>query len=173
MHVKINFSIFIIFILLGLFITNSCKESPTEPKVIYEELRPFAGKWNVSSWLYAEIPMDTSSVPDSSDFILDCGYSFVIIVELTGVVTLNIGTGDTEIGSTSGEIKKKDNDEFILIMQGVSDTVTYFFAEDSTTLTYNTISGLDFSPDYRCNLLNPNPPDPVPAFLTVQMQKQE
>ena len=170
---RVLFVILIIFISIGLVIINSCKDNSTEPEYIDEQLRPFAGTWNALSWLYAEIPMDTLTEPDSSDFILDCGYTFVITVELSRDITVNISAGDNPLGSQSGTIRKKDEDEFILTFEGIADTVTYHFSEDSTTLTYTTINMLDFSPDYRCNLINPNPPNPVLAFLTATLQKQD
>ena len=163
----------IIFITLGLIMNISCKSSTEPEEFIDEQLRPFAGTWNALSWLYAEIPMDTLTVPDSSDFILDCGYTFNITVDLSRDMTVNISAGDNPLGSQSGTVRVKDEDELILTMNDVSDTVTFYFSEDSTTLTYTSISGLDFNPDYRCKLLVPNPPNPVAAFLTVALQKQD
>ena len=176
MTAKSIFIIIILFISLGLLITNSCNENSTEPEdYVDEQIRPFAGTWNVISWLFKEIVTDTLSIPDSSDFIIDCDYTMSLKVDLSGKLTFTAGMGASQ-SSIPGKVTKKDDDELIITIGNVPDTVHYYFSEDSSTFTYTTISLLNFSEQHRCNLLSyltQNQPDPVLTTLKAVLEKEQ
>ena len=172
MRTRIFLSIVAILIIIIFCITGGCKDNSTEPETIVDEtLRPFAGTWDVTSWLYEEIT--TVTPPDSSDFISDCGYTISIKVELSRVLTINISGGELNNYEMKGTIQTKDDDELIITILDVPDTVTYHFAPDSSTFSYTTVNLLDFSEAYRCNIVSLNPPNPVPAYLTITLNKAE
>jgi hypothetical protein len=174
MLIRFFLLILIISISICLIINVSCNKNSTEPEeFIDEELKPFAGKWSILSWLYKEITTDTSAIPDSSEIISECGFVLSFTVKTSQEIIFSASIGEAKLGEQRGKIKIKDEDEFIITMNGVVDTVSYFLSEDSTQLRYQTESIFDF--EDKCspfNLIMPDPDKAIPAILTVELQKE-
>jgi hypothetical protein len=175
MSIRFFLLILIISISICLLINISCNKNSTEPEeFIDEQLRPFAGTWNVTSWLYKEITTDTSIIPDSVDLISDCNFVLTISVELSRDITFKADIGGNDLPAQRGKLIKKDEDELIISSGSIADTVTYSFLEDSTRFIYHTISIFNF--EDKCNPLNLSVADPihsVAANLRVTLQKEE